>query len=235
MVLNSITGRKRRFSNERSSLFGFTKCEIIAEPSEKKSRHSLGVLMPKKRNSFDMMPDIAKRMPRIDPRWLSLWCIIYWVLQFWRRIRISKTFTCICGPQYHRSRDMIEIDITYECNLHCLNCNRAVRQARESLHISMAQISRFVDESIEKRKKWQRIRVLGGEPTLHPEFRKIIEELLRYIAVAHSMYRGSRVEWFRGTFKTRTSATSSHCHARRIVQDESCSTTFRSVQSGSGR
>ena len=41
-------------------------------------------------------------------------------------------------------------------------------------------VQRFVDDSIAREKRWSRIRVLGGEPTLHPEFLPIIQELRRY-------------------------------------------------------
>lgn len=88
--------------------------------------------------------------------------------------------TRMLGPQYRRSRDLIEIDITYLCNLHCLNCNRSVRQAREALHLPLQRVREFVDESISRGKRWRRIRVLGGEPTLHPEFPAVVEELRRY-------------------------------------------------------
>ena len=37
--------------------------------------------------------------------------------------------TKILGPQFTRSREFIEIDITYDCNLHCLGCNRSCTQA----------------------------------------------------------------------------------------------------------
>ena len=88
--------------------------------------------------------------------------------------------TSILGPQYRRSRDLIEIDITYLCNLHCQNCNRSVTQAREALHMTVEAVTSFVDESMRSAKQWRRIRVLGGEPTLPPEFPAIIAELLRY-------------------------------------------------------
>ena len=39
----------------------------------------------------------------------------------------------------------------------------------------------FVDESIGSGKRWERIRVLGGEPTLHPRFPEVMDELLRYL------------------------------------------------------
>ena len=95
-------------------------------------------------------------------------------------MRVSKLATGLLGRQYQRSRDMIEIDITYLCNLHCLNCNRSVSQARESLHMPVSTITQFVEDSISCGKEWRRIRILGGEPTLHPDFHKIIKELQIY-------------------------------------------------------
>jgi hypothetical protein len=77
---------------------------------------------------------------------------------------------------------LIEIDITYDCNLHCLNCNRSVSQAPERLHLKLEKVRNFVAQSIASGRRWARIRVLGGEPTLHPQFPDIIEELLRYRA-----------------------------------------------------
>lgn len=104
----------------------------------------------------------------------------YAVRARYRQLRISKTATELLGPQYRRSRDRIEIDITYVCNLRCLNCNRSITQAPEKLHISLTTIKSFVSESIARNKRWKAIRVLGGEPTLHPEFQQIIEALLEY-------------------------------------------------------
>lgn len=98
----------------------------------------------------------------------------------YRHVRVTRPFTSLLGPQYVRSRDRIEIDLTYACNLRCLNCNRSVSQAPEKLHISRAMIQDFVAESIARGKRWKNIRLLGGEPTLHPEFLGILDDLLRY-------------------------------------------------------
>jgi hypothetical protein len=134
-------------------------------------------------NSFEAMPGIGWRMPRIGRRWLWFWRIVYRGLAAWRHLRIQRGITRLLGPQYVRSRELIEIDITYLCNLHCLNCNRSVTQAREGLHMAVAMVETFVRDSLARGVVWRRIRVLGGEPTLHPEFDRVIEVLRGYTKV----------------------------------------------------
>lgn len=70
----------------------------------------------------------------------------------------------------------IEIDITYDCNLKCKSCNRSCTQApSKEDYMSLYQIRKFIEESIELNKKWELINILGGEPTLHPEFIEIVK------------------------------------------------------------
>ncbi|MBK8211429.1 MAG: radical SAM protein [Rhodospirillales bacterium] len=106
--------------------------------------------------------------------------MIYGLLAAWRTVRAQRVVTRLLGFQYRRSRDIIEIDITYACNLQCLNCNRSSTQAPERSHLSVDDVRKFVNDSITSGKRWRRIRVLGGEPTLHPEFQAIIEVLRSY-------------------------------------------------------
>lgn len=118
-----------------------------------------------------------KDYPRHFVTIYKLW---YLIKAITRIIRISKTITKVIGFQYERSRKLIEIDITYVCNLKCNSCNRSCTQAPESISMTLQTVVNFVDESIGKKANWSRIRVLGGEPTLHPQFPLIINELLRY-------------------------------------------------------
>ncbi len=99
------------------------------------------------------------------------------LLALYRWFRVLNITTTAVGYQYSPSSDLIEIDITYLCNLRCKNCNRSSAQAPEAKHISIDKIQIFVAESIDKKRFWRRIRILGGEPTLHPNFQEIIQEL----------------------------------------------------------
>jgi hypothetical protein len=46
--------------------------------------------------------------------------------------------------------------------------------------MTLEQIEVFIQESIYKNVKWDRIHLIGGEPTLHPDFFKIIDALIAY-------------------------------------------------------
>lgn len=80
----------------------------------------------------------------------------------------------------------IEIDITYECNLNCISCNRSCRQAPTKEFMSLEQIKKFVAESKDNEKKWELINILGGEPTLHKDFKTIIEYIVKEYILAYS-------------------------------------------------
>jgi hypothetical protein len=89
---------------------------------------------------------------------------------------IAKRF----GRQYLPSRDFIEIDITYKCNLKCINCNRSCTQAPSTLEMPVATIEAFIAQSLRQKIPWKRIRILGGEPTLHSRFFDIVDRLNDY-------------------------------------------------------
>lgn len=82
--------------------------------------------------------------------------------------------------------NQIEIDITYECNLKCINCNRSSTQAPIKEGMSVEQIENFVRESIELNKKWKLINLLGGEPTIHKDFLEIVNLILNEYIIKHS-------------------------------------------------
>jgi len=73
--------------------------------------------------------------------------------------------------------NIIEIDLTTRCSLACYNCNRSVRQAPVKEDMDLGQIDKFVKESLDLRWRWKVIRLIGGEPTLHPQFFEVLETI----------------------------------------------------------
>jgi hypothetical protein len=86
------------------------------------------------------------------------------------------------GPPYRPSHGRIVVDLTTACDVGCLDCNRScgARQAPAQEHLSLAQLQRFLDESLAQGRRWRVIQLEGGEPTLHPQFHDIVERLDAY-------------------------------------------------------
>lgn len=103
-------------------------------------------------------------------------------LDIYQYFRTQSLCTQIYGRPFERSHRYIELDITYKCNLRCFNCNRSCTQAPSRAELSVGQIRQFVSDSLQKGYEWKRIRLLGGEPTLHKNFFDIINILLAYKA-----------------------------------------------------
>lgn len=101
-------------------------------------------------------------------------------LDFLQFVRCQALSVRLFGKPFHRSRRFIEIDITYRCNLMCHNCNRSCTQSPCDSEMSVETIAAFIAQSVSSDAPWQRIRLLGGEPTLHPNFMDIIALLRSY-------------------------------------------------------
>ncbi len=99
--------------------------------------------------------------------------------------RSEKIITKLFGPTYQRSRISMEIDLTYYCNLKCINCDRSCRQAPTNEKLTVAQIQKFIKELIQKNIRLKIIRITGGEPALHPDALEILNLLLDY-KIKHS-------------------------------------------------
>jgi hypothetical protein len=75
----------------------------------------------------------------------------------------------------------VELEINTVCDLACFGCDRLSDVASKGVPgMTLGQVARFVDESLELDWEWERIRLLGGEPTLHPQFQEMVLELVRY-------------------------------------------------------
>jgi len=96
---------------------------------------------------------------------------------FWR---VSPGVTRILGPQFRRNRHVIGIALTYACNLRCFNCDESSAQAPADTQMTVEQIQRYVDEWVAASYRWDLMEIAGGEPTMHPDFLKIIDVLRTY-------------------------------------------------------
>ncbi|MDL2327536.1 radical SAM protein [Ruminococcaceae bacterium OttesenSCG-928-A11] len=76
----------------------------------------------------------------------------------------------------------LQIDLNLICNMGCENCDRHLDIAPGSSEhdISLEQISRMLSESVDVGYEWEAILLLGGEPTLHPQFRDIVHMIVEY-------------------------------------------------------
>jgi hypothetical protein len=79
-----------------------------------------------------------------------------------------------------RSRERVDVDITWDCNLRCFHCNRSCEQAPTKDHMTVGQIRRFLADSRERDMRWREIHIIGGEPTLHPDIDEIVRLILEY-------------------------------------------------------
>ena len=74
----------------------------------------------------------------------------------------------------------VEIELISYCNLKCFACNRFCTNAPTNDQMSVSQIETFVRDSIDFKKKWENIAVMGGEPSLHPDLKDILKIIKRY-------------------------------------------------------
>ena len=73
----------------------------------------------------------------------------------------------------------IELNITLQCNLACPNCNRMCNVYRDRTeHMSVEQIEKFIEQA-RNNGGVNRLKVIGGEPLMHPQFVDIYNLLLK--------------------------------------------------------
>jgi|TARA_B110001454_G_scaffold218290_1_gene245859 hypothetical protein len=72
-----------------------------------------------------------------------------------------------------------ELDIVSFCNLSCYGCNRFMDVMSSKDMMTVEQVAFFVDESIELNWPWRELRIMGGEPSTHPKFQEILNEMMR--------------------------------------------------------
>ena len=80
----------------------------------------------------------------------------------------------------HPAKHYIHLEVTYDCDLKCNNCNRICGQAPSAEYLTIEQIQKFIEESTDNDVKWKKIIVSGGEPTIHPNILQILDLLIAY-------------------------------------------------------
>lgn len=65
----------------------------------------------------------------------------------------------------------VELNITLKCNQACLNCNRFCDRIKQEEHLPVEDVVKFLDQT--RHRKIKRVKVVGGEPLLHPNFMEI--------------------------------------------------------------
>ncbi len=74
-----------------------------------------------------------------------------------------------------------ELHITYACNLSCTNCNRAsYLKNPHSPDMTITDVIEFFSQCIELNWKPD-ILIIGGEPTMHPQFEEIVAVSRRFV------------------------------------------------------
>lgn len=65
----------------------------------------------------------------------------------------------------------VELNLTLRCNLRCANCNRCCNLfPQRTDDVSISQVTDFLSQLRHRNLRVKRIKVVGGEPLLHPEF-----------------------------------------------------------------
>lgn len=83
----------------------------------------------------------------------------------------------------------MELQILLACNWHCIACDQGSQFGGFDFvkkgTMTMDQLGVFAGEMIENRAYLGRIRILGGEPTVHPKFQMMVEFLHHTLVPRH--------------------------------------------------
>lgn len=98
----------------------------------------------------------------------------------WKWLYFRRFLTKLLVRRNRLNHDRIILDITFDCNLRCNNCNRSCSQAPSRDGMTPGQIEHFLRESREAGRRWTHIMIEGGEPTRHKDFLEILSLILDY-------------------------------------------------------
>lgn len=82
--------------------------------------------------------------------------------------------------EYESNFGIVELCLTYRCNVRCDNCSNLCTQAPFEGDLTAERVREFLLDSEESGHVWGMITLHGGEPVLNPEAMKIAEILSEY-------------------------------------------------------
>jgi len=92
------------------------------------------------------------------------------------------------GPLRIRDSKHLVIDITYACNMACVNCNRLSNaKNKPKSTMTVDDIKKYIADFEANGNPMVSIALTGGEPTVHPQFLEIIVLLTNY-CIKHNMF-----------------------------------------------
>ena len=107
-----------------------------------------------------------------------------------REIAIKEIKECILCHRYLEMPNKIflksvDLEITEKCSMCCRDCCNLMQYYKNPKNYSVDEVIDSVDDLLKYIDAVYEIRVIGGEPFMHPEIHRIIEKLILY----HNVYR----------------------------------------------
>ena len=111
-------------------------------------------------------------------------------LQFGRPFAEGCPGSCGLCPEHEQHVCLPIVEITDHCDLACPIC---LVDNRASYHLTVGQVDRMLDDLVASEGRIDVVNLSGGEPTLHPRFRAIVDaclarpEILRVSVSTHGL------------------------------------------------
>lgn len=100
-----------------------------------------------------------------------------------RETSIKEIESCILSHKYLKRSDKlflrnIDFVITEKCSLRCRDCCNLMQYYKEPHNFTVIQLTTWMDILLQYIDEIYEIRILGGEPFMHPQIHQIIDQLL---------------------------------------------------------
>lgn len=95
---------------------------------------------------------------------------------------LAECESCSKSVKKKATMRRLQLDLGFICDLGCYKCDRHldIAPGKPEENLTLEQIERMLDESVKEKYIWEAMLLLGGEPTLHPQFREIVKLLSEY-------------------------------------------------------